>query len=138
MGPLLQDQVCFALYSTSGEVTKAYGKLLKQHGLTYPQFVVMMALWQNDGASPTQLAKAVGLSKATLSPILRKLESNGYLVRESVPDNDKTKSMVLTAKGCEFADEGENIAKLALCATGLNETEVNQLITMCNKIKNNL
>ena len=98
----------------------------------------MMALWQNDGASPTQLAKAVGLSKATLSPILRKLESNGYLVRESVPDNDKTKSMVLTAKGCEFADEGENIAKLALCATGLNETEVNQLIAMCNKIKNNL
>ena len=138
MGPLLQDQVCFALYSTSGEVTKAYGKLLKQDGLTYPQFVVMMGLWQNDGASPTQLAKAVGLSKATLSPILRKLESNGYLVRESVPDNDKTKSMVLTPKGREFADEGEHIAKLALCATGLNETEVNKLIAMCNKIKNNL
>ncbi|AFI84621.1 MarR family winged helix-turn-helix transcriptional regulator [Methylophaga nitratireducenticrescens] len=138
MGPLLQDQVCFALYSTSGEVTKAYGKLLKQHRLTYPQFVVMMALWKNDGASPTQLASVVGLSKATLSPILKKLEATGYLLRKSVPDNEKTKSMVLTQKGREFAGEGEAIAKMALCATGLNETEVNQLIAICNKIKNNL
>lgn len=138
MGPSLKDQVCYALYSTSGEVTKAYGELLKPHQLTYPQFVVMMALWQDDGASPTNLAKAVGLSKATLSPVLKKLESNGYLKRESVPGNDKAKSMALTKKGREFAAEGENIAKLALCATGLNETEVKQLVSICNKIKNNL
>ena len=138
MGPLLKDQVCYALYSTSGEVTKAYGELLKQHQLTYPQFVVMMALWENDGASPTHLAKAVGLSKATLSPILKKLESNGYLLRENVLGNDKTKSMVLTQKGREFAIEGENIAKMALCATGLSESEVKQLLTICNKIKINL
>ncbi|MCL5975164.1 MAG: MarR family transcriptional regulator [Gammaproteobacteria bacterium] len=138
MGPLLKDQVCYALYSTSGEVTKAYGELLKHHQLTYPQFVVMMALWENDGASPTHLANAVGLSKATMSPILKKLESNGYLLRENVVGNDKSKSMVLTQKGREFAIEGENIAKLALCATGLSESEVKQLLTICNKIKTNL
>ncbi|MCL5974969.1 MAG: MarR family transcriptional regulator [Gammaproteobacteria bacterium] len=138
MGPLLEDQVCYALYSTSGEVTKAYAELLKPHQLTYPQFVVMMALWQDDGASPTNLAKAVGLSKATLSPVLKKLESNGYLIKEAVPGNDKVKSMVLTKKGRELAAEGENIAKVALCATGLNETEVKQLLGICNKIKTNL
>ncbi len=138
MGPLLKDQVCYALYSTSGEVTKAYAELLKPHQLTYPQFVVMMALWQDDGASPTNLAKAVGLSKATLSPVLKKLESHGYLKREPVPGNDKAKSISLTKKGRDLATEGENIARLALCATGLSETEVKQLITICNKIKNNL
>ena len=138
MGPLLKDQLCFALYSTSGAITKAYGELLKPHQLTYPQFVVLMALWQHNGASVTQLAKVVSLSKATLTPILKKLESTGFLRRENVPDNDRTKSIVLSKKGQDFATQGETIAKLALCATGLDDTEAEQLIALCNTITANL
>ncbi|MCX4187487.1 MarR family winged helix-turn-helix transcriptional regulator [Methylophaga sp. OBS4] len=138
MGPILKDQVCYALYSTSGIVTQAYSSLLKRLKLTYPQFVVMMALWQKDGVSVTTLAHQVGISKATLSPMLKNLEASGFLYRNTVPGNDRVKSIVLTELGTKSVTEGETIAKAALCATGLSDEEAATLIGLCNKIKNNL
>lgn len=138
MGPLLSEQVCFALYSTTGEITKAYRDLLEPHGLTYPQFVVMMALWHDNGASLTDTAKSVGLSKSTLTPMLKKLERLGYIERQFVVGNERTKSMQLTEQGEKFAKEGGKIAKLALCATGLSEEEAKTLIQLCFNIKENL
>jgi len=84
MGPELDKQVCYALYSTSGLITQAYRSLLEPLKLTYPQFVVMMALWENDNISVTQLAKTVSLSKSTMTPLLKRLEALGYITREFV------------------------------------------------------
>ncbi len=138
MGPLLSEQVCYALYSTSGVITRAYRELLQPHQLTYPQFVVMMALWHNNGASLTETANSVGLSKGTLTPILRKLETAGYIRRELVCGNDRTKSMILTKKGRDFANEGEKITAQALCATGLSQDEARTLIRLCTSIRTHL
>lgn len=138
MGPLLSEQVCFALYSTSGKVTRAYKKLLDPHDLTYPQFVVMMALWQNNGSSLTDTAKKVGLSKGTLTPILKRLESMGFLERQYIHGNERTKSMMLTKKGRDFSNEGKKITELALCATGLSDDDSKTLIRLCSDIQSNL
>ncbi|HET8807069.1 MAG TPA: MarR family transcriptional regulator [Methylophaga sp.] len=138
MGPILDDQVCYALYTTSGLVTQAYADLLKPHGLTYPQFVVLMALWESDGKSMTQLAKRINLSKATVSPILKKMEQSGWISRASVPGNDRLKSVLLTEQGKGLAEEGKQITQAALCSTGLSQSEANDLLSLCSKIRNKL
>jgi DNA-binding MarR family transcriptional regulator len=137
-GPRLSEQVCFALYSTGGAVTQAYTGLLAPHNLSYPQFVVLMGLWQKDNISVTALSAIVGLSKGTLTPILKKLETNNFLKRNRVVGNERTLSIVLTAKGHQFAEQAEKIAAEALCATGLNQDEATQLIQLCGKIKSKL
>lgn len=137
-GPILAEQVCFALYSTSGVVTQAYAKLLTPHGLTYPQFVVLMGLWQKNGASVTELAAIVSLSKGTLTPILKKLETLGFIERKRIEGNERTMALLMTAKAHSFADEARLITEKALCATGLSNDEASHLISLCSKVKSKL
>ncbi len=138
MGPLLHKQVCYALYSTSTVVTKAYSGLLKPLKLTYPQFVVMMALWEKDHVSITALAKVVGLSKSTMTPIIKRLALLNYITKTQEEGNERQKCIVLTKLGRSHAAAAEEAAKKALCATGLNDDEATQLIALSNKIKHNL
>lgn len=137
-GPILAEQVCFALYSTSGAITQAYAKLLTPHELTYPQFVVLMGLWQKNGASVTELAAIVGLSKGTLTPILKKLETLGFIERKRIEGNERTMTLLMTAQANSFAHEARLIAVQALCATGLSSDEAGHLISLCSKIKSKL
>ncbi len=134
-GPVLHDQVCYALYSTSGIVTQAYRSLLKPMKLTYPQFVVMMALWQKDKVSVTELAATIGLSKSTMTPLLKRLEALDYITREFEPGDERQKRISLTQQGQALVTEANSIAKQALCATGLTNNEAEQLIQLCQKIK---
>lgn len=138
MGPILEEQVCYAFYSTSNIITQAYRSLLKPLGLTYPQFVVMMALWQEDEISVTKLALAVGLSKPTMTPLLKRLEGLDFITREFVPGDERQKSIALTTLGRSHALEAENVAQHALCATGLNDDEAALLISLSQKIKTKL
>lgn len=138
MGPILHEQACYALYSTSGLITQAYRSLLKPLNLTYPQFVVMMALWQKDNISVTELAATVGLSKPTMTPLLKRLELLGYITRELEASDERQKSIRLTSSGRSCASNGNKAAKQALCATGLSNDEAEQLIFLCNKVKNKL
>ncbi len=135
MGPMLQNQVCYALYSASSKVTQAYRPLLEPLNLTYPQFVVLMALWQKDFVSVTELAKVVGLSKPTMTPLLKRLELLHYISRDINAEDDRQKCIALTALGKSLATEANTIALQAECATSLNEDEVKQLISLSNKIK---
>jgi DNA-binding MarR family transcriptional regulator len=135
MGPILDQQVCYSLYSTSSVVTQAYRSLLSPHKLTYPQFVVMMSLWQNDNVSITELASSVGITKATMTPLLKRLEALNYITKELEPGNDRQKRISLTSSGHALALSAEKIAQQALCATGLNDDEAKQLLSLCSKIK---
>ncbi|WP_292441563.1 MarR family transcriptional regulator [Methylophaga sp.] len=138
MGPKIAEQVCYALYSTSGAVTQAYASLLSPFQLTYSQFVVMMGLWQQDAVSVTELGRFIGLSKATLTPMLKTLENRGYLQRNRVPGNERTMAITLTRQGRDFARQAEQVAEQALCATGLTKEEAAQLIALCDKVKRRL
>ncbi len=138
MAVILQNQVCYALYSSSNVVTKAYSQLLKPLKLTYPQFVVMMALWQKDQVSVTELAQVVGISKSTMTPLLRRLERLNYISKSFVIGDDRQKSITLTTLGKSHAEGASKVAEQALCATGLNIDEVKNLLSICAKVKFNL
>lgn len=135
MGPKLHEQVCYTLYSTSGVITQAYRSLLEPMGLTYPQFVVMMALWQKDKVSVTELATTIGLSKPTMTSLLKRLELLDYITREFEQGDERQKCIALTALGQSLASKADIVAKQALCATGLSNDEAQQLIALCQKIK---
>ena len=138
MGPILQEQVCYTLYSTSNVIKQAYRGLLIPLELTYPQFVVMMALWQKDQVSVTELAITVNLSNPTMTPLLKRLESLGYITREFQLGDERQKCITLTKKGRELVVKGDEAANKALCETGLSNQEAEQLIALCQKIKVNL
>jgi len=138
MGPDPRQQICYTLYSTSNLITQAYRSLLVPLNLTYPQFVVMMALWQKDGVSVSHLAAGIGLSKPTMTPMLKRLELQNYITREYDQEDERQKRISLTEKGRKLVVKGSDAAKHALCATGLDDEEVEQIILLCQKIKNNL
>lgn len=138
MGPKIHDQVCFALYSTSGLITQAYRSLLVPLNLTYPQFVVMMALWEKNEVSVTELATKVSLSKPTMTSLLKRLELLNYINKEFLPGDDRRKCISLTSKGKSLAEKADKVAQQALCATGLCNDEAEQLISLCRKVKAHL
>lgn len=102
-GPLsLDDQICFALYAASRAVTSAYRPLLDQLGLTYPQYLVMLVLWERGSVPVKDLGAALYLDYGTLSPLIKRLESAGLVRRERRPDDERSVLVTLTEKGSEL------------------------------------
>ena len=95
----LQNQLCFALYAASLAMTKTYRPLLAPLGLTYPQYVVMMALWQHRELTAGALAQTVALDSGTLVPLVRKLVVQGLLLRRRSSDDDRSVLITLTPAG---------------------------------------
>ncbi|MGB0494923.1 MAG: MarR family winged helix-turn-helix transcriptional regulator [Kangiellaceae bacterium] len=133
----LDDQLCFALYSASSQVTKIYRPLLERLGLTYTQFLVLMALWQKDNVSISQLAVKVGLSKATMTPLLKRLEQKELILRETLNDNERQKNIVLTDKGKNMSEQSGEITDKAFCSTGLSKKQADTIIEICGQIVRN-
>lgn len=138
MGPELNEQVCYALYSTSRAVTQAYKPLLEPLNLTYPQYVVMMAVWSKDAVSISEIAQITRISNATLTPLLKRLETNGFIARKIIETDERQKLAVLTNSGKTLAKKAKKASELALCATGLSEKDVNKLMSLSHQIKKNL
>uniref|UniRef100_A0AAU3GWB7 MarR family transcriptional regulator n=1 Tax=Streptomyces sp. NBC_01401 TaxID=2903854 RepID=A0AAU3GWB7_9ACTN len=95
----LQDQLCFALYAASRAVTARYRPLLDELGLTYPQYLVMLVLWERADVSVRELGGALQLESSTLSPLLKRLEANGLVRRERRADDERSVSVRLTEAG---------------------------------------
>ena len=96
---LLDNQLCFALYSTSLAMTKLYQPLLKSLGLTYPQYLVMLVLWEQDGVSVSDLGERLFLDSGTLTPLLKRLQTAGLLERQRSSVDERRVQIVLTAAG---------------------------------------
>ena len=95
----LNDQLCFALYAATNQVTRAYRPLLEAVGLTYPQYLVMLVLWESDDQPAHEIADRLQLSPAAVSPILGRLEEAGLVVRALDPDDARSRRVRLTTKG---------------------------------------
>lgn len=105
----LDHQVCFALYAASRATTGAYRQALDEVGLTYPQYLVMLALWEEDGLTVGQLGHRLHLDSGTLSPLLRRLAASG-LVTRSRPEQDARRVVVrLTGSGRAMRAEAERV-----------------------------
>lgn len=130
----LDKQLCFALYSASNRLTEIYRPILKPLNLTYTQFVVLMALWEKDNVSISQLANRTGLSKATMTPLLRRLEEKSLIKLERVPNNDRQKNVALTQAGQRLSTQSVAATEAAFCATGLTKQQAMDAIALCQQI----
>ncbi|WP_394428312.1 MarR family winged helix-turn-helix transcriptional regulator [Streptomyces sp. SGAir0957] len=106
---LLQDQLCFALYAASRSVVARYRPLLDALELTYPQYLVMLVLWDQQTASVRELGTALQLESSTLSPLLKRLESAGLIRRRRRTDDERSVSITLTDTGARLREKAEAV-----------------------------
>ena len=93
---LLDNQLCFALYSTSLAMTKLYKPLLEELGLTYPQYLVMLVLWEQDDVAVSELGSRLYLDSGTLTPLLKRMEAAGLLARSRSAEDERRVNIALT------------------------------------------
>ena len=112
----LANQVCFPLYAAARNVTGLYTPLLKPLGLTYTQYLVMLVLWEEDGLSVSAIGSRLMLDNGTLSPLLKKMESAGYIERTRSREDDRVVEITLTKAGRELQQKAKDIPlKVAGC-----------------------
>ena len=95
----LDNQLCFALYSASLAMTKVYKPLLDSIGLTYPQYLVMLVLWEKEGLMVSEIGEKLSLDSGTLTPLLKRLETSGLVTRIRAVDDERRVHISLTAAG---------------------------------------
>ncbi|NEA97961.1 MarR family transcriptional regulator [Streptomyces sp. SID13726] len=116
---LLDDQLCFALYAASRAVTARYRPLLDELGLTYPQYLVLLVLWERDSISVRDLGTALQLESSTLSPLLKRLETAGLLSRERRPEDERSVAIRLTDAGASLRERARAVPPAIADAMGL-------------------
>jgi DNA-binding MarR family transcriptional regulator len=120
---LLDNQLCFALYSASLAMTKAYRPLLARIGLTYPQYVVMLALWECDGLSIGELGDRVALDSGTLTPLLKRMQTLGLVERTRSAADERLVLVTLTRAGRDLAPHAAAVQEEVACATDCSSRE---------------
>ncbi|MFF3938900.1 MarR family winged helix-turn-helix transcriptional regulator [Streptomyces phaeofaciens] len=123
----LDDQLCFALYAAQRAVTSAYRPLLDELGLTYPQYLVLLVLWEHGETTVKELAAALRLDYGTVSPLLKRLEAAGLVRRERSARDERSVLVACTGRGEELKGRAERVPGALLAATELAGAEVARL-----------
>lgn len=123
----LDRQLCFAMYSATHAMTRSYKRALSVVGLTYPQYLVMLVLWEHDGIGISEIANILELDTPSVTPIVKRLESAGFLKRLRVPGDDRISSMTVQPKGWEIQKKVADIQVDMACRTGLEGVEFDRL-----------
>lgn len=124
----LDNQLCFSLYVCSKEIIRKYKPLLDPYGLTYTGYIILMALWEADNINVKDLGKRLYLDSGTLTPMLKKLESQGYITRTRSSSDERNVYIQLTAKGKEFKAEAIQIPKAMICDLALEPEYAGDLL----------
>ncbi|MCE9649475.1 MAG: MarR family transcriptional regulator [Parvibaculum sp.] len=135
---LLDNQLCFALYSSSHLLTKTYKPLLKELGLTYPQYLAMLALWEEDGVTVGALGERLYLDSGTLTPLLKRLEAAKLLKRERSGEDERQVFIHLTDKGRALKRAAASVPARAASATGMGLMEIIKLRDKLGKLRERL
>jgi len=113
---LLENQLCFLVYRLNRSIGDAYRPLLEGLGLTYPQYLVMLALWERKILSIGELCRLLDLDTGTVSPLIKRMEALGLVRRERRPDDERSVSVALTEKGAELEARAVSIPeKMGSC-----------------------
>ncbi len=116
----LDDQLCFALYVATNAITRAYRPLLRELGITYPQYLTLMALWQHGTGTVGELAQRLDLPAHSMTPLLQRLERAGLIVRRRSPIDSRVVLVELTPVGVELERSAATVQRTVECATGLS------------------
>jgi DNA-binding MarR family transcriptional regulator len=136
--PVLDDQLCFALYSTSLAMMRVYRGLLPKLGLTYPQYLVMMVLWEQDQLTVSDIGERLFLDSATLTPLLKRMEAQGLVQRARARSDERQVIISLTEQGSALRKEASSLMPALLCATQCSVDEVTSLRDQLVNLRKNL
>ena len=130
----LENQLCFPLYACSREIIKQYKPHLDELGLTYTQYITMMVLWEKGEATVKELGERLYLDSGTLTPLLKKLESRGYITRARSKTDERNLMITVTPEGEALKAQAISIpAKMAQCSR-LDENEAQELYRLLHKL----
>jgi DNA-binding MarR family transcriptional regulator len=135
---LLNDQACFALYAASRALTSLYRPLLEELGLTYPQYLVLLVLWERGSVPVGELGAALHLDYGTLTPLLKRLEAHGFVRRERSARDERTVLITLTEQGTALRARAQPIPAVIATAAGLSPAEFEELRTLLRKLTANV
>jgi len=135
---LLDHQLCFALYSASLAMTKLYKPLLEPLGLTYPQYLVMLVLWQGDGITVSQIGERLALDSGTLTPLLKRLEASGLVQRLRDTTDERRVLLQLTPAGRALKARALSVPQTIAAASGCELGELSSLTARLQALRQQL
>ena len=128
MNPLgLDDQLCFAVYSAGIAINRAYRPLLDDLGITYPQYLVLHALWETDGRTIGAIAERLALESSTVTPLVKRLEAAGFVRRARNPADERQVQVQLTKRGTAMREECGCLAEELVARSGMNGDQLSAL-----------
>lgn len=128
----LDNQLCFAIYACSRSLTRLYRPLLKQLSVTYPQYLVLMVLWENNQQSVTELGKRLLLDSGTLTPLLKRMENSGIIQRIRSQKDERKVVVRITEKGRDLKKQAYKIPEKIFCQSGLT---IKEFVRMKNDLE---
>ena len=128
----LDNQLCFALYSTSLAMTKLYKPLLEKLGLTYPQYLAMLVLWEKDGLMVSELGERLYLDSGTLTPLLKRLETSGLVVRLRDVADERRVHITLSPAGRKLKTQA---AKIPGCILTASQCSIPELVALTQQVQ---
>lgn len=134
----LDQQMCFALYSANLALNKVYRKLLSELELTYPQYLVMLVLWQQDELMVSDIGEKLFLDSATLTPLLKRLETAGLLIRRRAQIDERQVIITLTDAGRELQQKAQGIPEAVACASECSIEEMTALKQQLQTLRGHL
>ncbi|MFC5476081.1 MarR family winged helix-turn-helix transcriptional regulator [Paraherbaspirillum soli] len=132
---LLDNQLCFALYSASLTMTKIYKPLLQKMGLTYPQYLVLLTLWERDGVTVSDVGERLFLDSGTLTPLLKRLEASGLVRRQRASRDERQVIVSLTDAGKELRQQAQDIPQQVSCAAQCSLDELMALTKQLQRLR---
>lgn len=130
----LDAQVCFALYTAFRAVSGLYRPVLDELGLTYPQYLVMLVLWERRSSTMKELGTALQLDSGTLSPLLKRMEANGMVRRQRRADDERSVDVVLTDKGEALREQARSVPERLACALDIPGAELATLRDLLRRV----
>lgn len=128
----LEDQLCFSLYATSIAINRVYKPLLDELGITYPQYLVLNVLWEEDGRSIGSIANRLNLEPSTITPLVKRLETAALVTRMRAPEDERSVRVSLTERGRALSDESRCLGETLFARSGM---EAEELIALNREVK---
>jgi DNA-binding MarR family transcriptional regulator len=123
----LDDHLCFAMYSASIAINRLYKPLLDKLGITYPQYLVLNVLWEIDGRTVSEIAERLSLDSSTITPLVKRLETAGFVKRNRNPDDERQVNVSLSEKGKKLRSKSKCLTDTLLDRSGLDVADMVRL-----------
>ena len=135
---VLDDKLCFQLYATSLKMTQLYKPMLSALKLTYPQYLVMLVLWEQEGLGIKDLAARLQQDSGSITPLVKRLEADGYLVRGRDPRDERNRVLTLTARGEAAREAGLRVSQGVAAGCGIGHEEFVRMMADLGRLNQHL